>query len=70
MGVEWPNPRFTDNLDGTATDNLTGLIWLKDANCFGPRTWSDALSVCNGLADGSCWLTDGSDAGDFLTDLN
>ena len=30
-GVAWPNPRFKDNLNGTITDNLTGLIWLKDA---------------------------------------
>ncbi|MCW9078616.1 MAG: hypothetical protein OQK74_05525, partial [Gammaproteobacteria bacterium] len=22
-GVAWPSPRFTDNLDGTVTDNLT-----------------------------------------------
>jgi hypothetical protein len=34
-GVDWPNPRFTDNDDGTVTDNLTGLMWLKDADCFG-----------------------------------
>ena len=34
-GVAWPNPRFTDNNNGTVTDNLTGLIWLKHANCFG-----------------------------------
>ena len=34
-GVTWPNPRFTDNSDGTVTDNLTGLIWLKDADCKG-----------------------------------
>ena len=33
-GVARPNPRFTDNEDGTVTDNLTGLIWLKDANCI------------------------------------
>jgi hypothetical protein len=33
-GLIWPNPRFTDNLDGTVTDNLTGLIWLKEANCI------------------------------------
>jgi len=33
-GVEWPTPRFTDNEDGTVTDNLTGLIWLQDANCM------------------------------------
>jgi len=24
--VAWPNPRFTNNSDGTVTDNLTGLI--------------------------------------------
>ena len=45
-GVTWPNPRFTDNGDGTVTDNLTGLIWTKDANIYGERTWSEALSDC------------------------
>jgi hypothetical protein len=34
-GVTWPSPRFTDNSDGTVRDNLTGLIWLKNANCSG-----------------------------------
>jgi len=34
-GVAWPDPRFMDNGNGTVTDNLTGLIWLKNANCFG-----------------------------------
>ena len=63
--VAWPNPRFTDNGDGTVTDNLTGLIWLKDANCFGTRIWEDALSDANGLASGSCGLTDGSSAGNW-----
>jgi len=33
-GVHWPTPRFNDNPDGTVTDNLTGLMWLKDANCM------------------------------------
>ncbi len=42
-GVAWPSPRFMDNGNGTVTDNLTGLIWLKDANCFISRTWADAL---------------------------
>lgn len=70
-GVTWPNPRFTDNGDGTITDELTGLIWLKDANCFGPRTWNNALSDSNGLADGTCGLTDGSNAGDWrLPNIN
>ena len=56
---------FTDNGDGTVSDNLTGLIWLKDANCFSVRTWSNALSDSNGLADGSCGLTDASNIGDW-----
>jgi Protein of unknown function (DUF1566) len=44
-GVEWPDPRFTDNMDGTITDNLTHLIWLKDANCpDDTRTWEEALA--------------------------
>ena len=32
VGIELPEPRFYDNQDGTITDALTGLIWLKDAN--------------------------------------
>ena len=71
-GVVLVIPRFTDNGDGTVTDNQTGLIWLKHANCFGNTTWNNALSACNGLADGDnvCLgggfsLTDGSQAGDW-----
>ena len=59
-GVLWPNPRFTDNGDGTVTDNLTGLIWLKNANCFGQRNWWEAITDSNLLGDGQCGLTDGS----------
>jgi hypothetical protein len=55
--------RFTDNADGTVKDNLTGLIWLKNANCFGLRVWTSALSDANTLASGACGLTDGSVAG-------
>jgi len=65
IGVMWPNPRFTDNNNGTITDNLTGLIWLKNANCFGQQTWSDALETCNSFSAGFCGLTDGSTAGDW-----
>jgi len=64
-GVAWPNPRFTDNNDGTVKDNLTGLIWLKDANAFGANTWADALTDCNLLAANGTTLTDGSVAGDW-----
>ena len=65
QGIEWPNPRFTDNEDGTVTDNQTGLIWLKDANCFGQRTYSQALTDCYGLADPACGLSDGSSTGNW-----
>ena len=64
-GVAWPTTRFTDNGNGTVTDNLTGLIWLKNANCFGTRNWTDALSDCNNLANGTCALNDSSSAGDW-----
>jgi hypothetical protein len=62
-GVTWPALRFTDNGNGTVTDNLTGLIWLKTANCFGLRQWDAALSDCNGLASPACGLNDSSIAG-------
>ena len=43
-GVPPPNPQFTDNLDGTVTDNRSGLIWLKNANCPNDgRSWQEAL---------------------------
>jgi hypothetical protein len=59
------DPRFTDNADGTVKDNLTGLIWLQDASCFGLSNWTTALSDASGLASGSCGLTDSSVAGDW-----
>ena len=64
-GVKWPNPRFTDNGNGTVTDKLTRLIWLKTANAFDQRTWEQALSDANTLSSGSAGLTDGSKAGDW-----
>ena len=63
-GIHWQSPRFTDNGNGTVTDNLTGLIWLKNANRFGAQTWENAISICNNLANGDT-LTDGSVAGDW-----
>jgi hypothetical protein len=43
-GIAWPTPRFTDPLDGTVTDNLTGLMWAKNANLPGEnKTWQQAL---------------------------
>jgi hypothetical protein len=64
-GVEWPFPRFTDKNDGTITDNLTKLVWLKDTNCFGTEDWYGALISSNTLKSGSCNLMDGSLEGDW-----
>jgi hypothetical protein len=53
------------------TDILTGLTWLKNADCFSERTWAQALSDANTLASGSCGLTDGSATGDWrLPNIN
>jgi len=67
-GVALPTPRFTDSSNGTITDNLTGLIWLKNANCIassypgldqtgiigdGAVTWFQALNFVAGINAGS-----------------
>jgi hypothetical protein len=43
-GVAWPSPRFNDHGDGAVTDNLTGLMWTKDACAPGP---SECTPGCN-----------------------
>jgi len=65
IGVAWPDPRFTDNGNGTVTDNLTGLIWLKNANCFGDLYWYGALAAVFNLESGQCGLSDNSIQGDW-----
>lgn len=64
-GVAWPNPRFTKSGNGTVTDNLTGLIWLENASCFGAQAWNIAMSSANALGNGVCGLADGSTAGQW-----
>lgn len=70
-GLSAPEPRFT-NPDGswpvngpTVRDNLTGLIWLTEANCirraypryrgssFGKVVWKRALEFVDGVNGGS-----------------
>jgi Protein of unknown function (DUF1566) len=62
-GVALPNPRFADNSDGTITDNLTRLTWLKNANCPQlDRDWPTALADVASLnTDGTM---NGKDCGD------
>ncbi len=42
------NLRYQDNLDGTITDNVTGLMWVRDPS---PTTmnWESAVTYCENL---------------------
>ena len=43
-GVISPTPKFTDNFNGTVTDNLTNLLWTANANLPNRwMTWQEAL---------------------------
>jgi len=39
---------FTDNGDGTVTDDNTGLVWQEGEG--GQKTWEDAISYCEDLS--------------------
>lgn len=57
-------PRFIDNHDGILTDTMTGMVWLKEADCI-HGTWADALATISTLVSGQCGLSDGSRAGQW-----
>jgi hypothetical protein len=60
--------RFVDCSNGTVTDNESGLIWTKNASCWGINayfTWDEASIEILNLADGFCGLTDGSSPGEW-----
>ncbi len=63
IGVASPSPRFTNNGDGTVTDNLTGLMWAKNANPQGAMTWSTALDYANNLSLGGVGCDYGPECG-------
>lgn len=61
---------YVDCGNGTVTDNRTGLVWLRDANCIGPANWQTATDFTAGLADlagvdRDCGLTDNSSPGEW-----
>jgi len=67
-GVAPPAQRFTDNGDGTITDNLTGLGWLQDANCMASQYPSaDTYDFYGIPGDG---LTRWAQARDFIEGMN
>ena len=58
-------PDLTDNGNGTVTDNLTRLVWLKNSNSFGFGSWYEALAWCSNLEGGYYGLQDNSSIGDW-----
>jgi hypothetical protein len=53
MGTNWPDPRFTSGGD-CMTDNLTGLMWSKNANLpNGKMTWQEALDYVASVNSGA-----------------
>lgn len=61
-GIPLTFPRFVDKGDGTVVDTVTGLIWLKQADCI-QQDWQEAIAAVNALSSGQCGLSDGSRAG-------
>lgn len=57
--------RFLDMNNGTVKDMRTGLVWLKDASCFGPQAWDVVTASVAELSAGECGLSDGSTAGQW-----
>jgi hypothetical protein len=64
-GISWPGTRFTDNLNGTITDNLTGLVWTADARFMSNAAYS-SLDTDGTPGDGR---TDWQSALDFAAQL-
>jgi Protein of unknown function (DUF1566) len=66
-GVTLPIPRFAGHGDGTIKDNLTGLIWLRKADCaFAGRTWQQSLDDVASL--NATGTMNGHDCGDTSND--
>ncbi|MEK8019141.1 MAG: DUF1566 domain-containing protein [Candidatus Parabeggiatoa sp.] len=45
-------PSYTDNGNGTITDNVTGLIWTQEISSYA-MPWSDAAGYCESLEVGN-----------------
>ncbi len=57
--------RYVDCGNGTVTDTVTGLIWLKNANAYGLLNWVSANEEAAALKHGKKGLTDNSAPGDW-----
>lgn len=57
--------RYVDCGNGTVLDTVTGLLWLKQADCLGSADWWEAHAAAASLASGQCGLADHSQAADW-----
>ena len=57
--------RYVDCRNGTVTDTVTGLIWLKQADCLGASDYAVANNQAAALRGRRCGLRDGSNKGDW-----
>jgi hypothetical protein len=74
-GINTAVMRFIDNQDGTVTDTLTELTWLKASKCTflndpdgaapANSNWQTALTQIAALENGKCGLLDNSVTGDW-----
>ncbi len=82
VAVQTADPSCTDSSgkvyvdcgNGTVTDNRTGLVWLKNADCLGDVDFQTAMEFAAGLSDmpstsaaaaHDCGLSDGSSPGEW-----
>jgi hypothetical protein len=50
IGTPGPDNSFIDHGDGTVSDNLTGLMWTKNAQQIAGRMdWYEAITACTNL---------------------
>lgn len=59
------NDRYVNCGNGTVTDSLNGLIWLRQADCLPDGDYVAANLSAAALKSGECGLTDGSSPGDW-----
>jgi hypothetical protein len=57
--------RYVDCGNGTVTDTVTGLVWLRDSSCLGVADWASSATRAARLSTGVCGLTDGSSPGQW-----
>ena len=48
-GVSWPNPRFSVS-GSVVKDNMTGLVWLKNAKQLSLKKYEDAVTAAKSLS--------------------